>query len=406
MQRGAILYLLKLSTIIFFSVCAFHPLSASAKGAFSPAIVVNGKPITKYEMQQRIKLLSTLGFPGDLDEVAKEQLIDEKLKELAATELGVEVDTYILDLELQNFSERLNLSLEQLDDLLDNTGVRPDTLRSYVKNQIIWRSFIQSSILPQINIDERQLLQSLTSNASGSSIEVLLTEIIIATSQENQASMQKLAKDLSKIRTIQNFSEAARLHSDAPTRNIGGLVTWQRLNTLPEVLQSLIFGLAPGDVTPPLTIPNGIALFQLRDIRETNFEKKDPTSVTFMTYSAPLSEISVIDEILSQIDSCDDLYRFEKLNQLHTLRVETVLFSELDFSMRGIITNLDENEHHTYTKDETVNSVILCERATIVDLSERDMIKLKEGLLNKRLSEYADSYLRNLREDARIIFYD
>ena len=36
------------------------------------------------------------------------------------------------------------------------------------------------------------------------------------------------------------------------------------LDQLPPVLKPLIFGLAPSDVTDPLPIPNGIAIFQLR----------------------------------------------------------------------------------------------------------------------------------------------
>ena len=47
---------------------------------------------------------------------------------------------------------------------------------------------------------------------------------------------------------------------------------------------------------------------------------------------------------------------------------------------------------------------MMCSRSQILDLEERDLAQIRDGLLNQRLGSYADSYLENLRDDARIVY--
>ena len=46
------------------------------------------------------------------------------------------------------------------------------------------------------------------------------------------------------------------------------------LSSLPSVVRPLIAGLSAGEVSEPLPIPGGIAIFQLRDLRESDYKKK------------------------------------------------------------------------------------------------------------------------------------
>ena len=82
-------------------------------------------------------------------------------------------------------------------------------------------------------MDEAQVERSANAEKSGSSIEVLLTEIIMAMQPGQEQEVRERARELSKIRSVDAFSDAAREFSDAPTREFGGRVTWQKLDTLP-----------------------------------------------------------------------------------------------------------------------------------------------------------------------------
>ena len=380
------------------------PLGVAAQNLFSAAILVNDQAITNYELKQRTMFLEALRFPGIPDELAPKQLIEERLKKAAADQLGIRVNEEELQFELESFSRRFNVAFDEFAAELERVGISVDTPRAFIANQLLWRDVIRARFGAQANVDEAQVERSANAEKSGSSIEVLLTEIIIAMQPGQEQEVRERARELSKIRSVDAFSDAAREFSNAPTREFGGRVTWQKLDTLPGVLQPLIVGLAQGEVTDPLSIPNALALFQLRGIRETAYRRPLPDSVDYLRYALPKSELENINAIRANINHCDDLYGWAKGNPNHVLKRETVNRAEIDGPTRNILTNLDENEYVIATQGPTTTLIMMCNRSQILDLEEQDLAQIRDGLLNQRLGSYADSYLENLRDDARIVY--
>ena len=380
------------------------PLGVAAQNLFSAAILVNDQAITNYELKQRTMFLEALRFPGVPDELAPKQLIEERLKKAAADQLGIRVSEEELQFELESFAQRFNVAFDEFAAELERVGISVDTPREFIANQLLWREVVRARFGAQANVDEAQVERSANAEKSGSSIEVLLTEIIMAMQPGQEQEVRERARELSKIRSFDAFSDAAREFSDAPTREFGGRVTWQKLDTLPGVLQPLIFGLAPGEVTDPLSIPNALALFQLRGIRETAYRRPLPDSVDYLRYALPSSELENIKAIRANINHCDDLYGWAKGNPNHVLKRKTVKRAEIDGPTRNILTNLDENEYVIATQEPTTTLIMMCSRSQTLDLEEQDLAQIRDGLLNQRLGSYADSYLENLRDDARIVY--
>lgn len=380
------------------------PLAGAAQNLFSAAILVNDQAITNYELNQRMMFLEALRFPGVPQDLAPEQLIEERLKKAAADQLGIRVSEEELQFELESFAQRFNVAFDDFAAELERVGISVDTPRAFIANQLLWRNVIRARFGAQANVDEAQVERSANAEKSGSSIEVLLTEIIMAVQPGQEQKVRERARELSKIRSIDAFSDAAREFSDAPTREFGGRVTWQKLDTLPGVLQPLIFGLAPGEVTDPLSIPNALALFQLRGIRETAYRRPLPDSIDYLRYALPSSELENITAIRANINHCDDLYGWAKGNPNHVLKRETVKRAEIDGPTRNVLSNLDKNEYVIAEQGTTTTLIMMCSRSQTLNLEEQDLAKIRDGLLNQRLGSYADSYLENLRDDARIVF--
>ena len=380
------------------------PLGVAAQNLFSAAILVNDQAITNYELKQRTMFLEAMRFPGVPDELAPKQLIEERLKKAAADQLGIRVSEEELQFELESFAQRFNVAFDEFAAELERVGISVDTPREFIANQLLWREVVRARFGAQANVDEAQVERSANAEKSGSSIEVLLTEIIMAMQPGQEQEVRERARELSKIRSFDVFSDAASEFSDAPTREFGGRVTWQKLDTLPGVLQPLIFGLAPGEVTDPLSIPNALALFQLRGIRETAYRRPLPDSVDYLRYALPSSELENIKAIRANINHCDDLYGWAKGNPNHVLKRKTVKRAEIDGPTRNILTNLDENEYVIATQEPTTTLIMMCSRSQTLDLEEQDLAQIRDGLLNQRLGSYADSYLENLRDDARIVY--
>ena len=399
---------MNIKTLISTSLIAIGltlaPLGVAAQNLFSAAILVNDQAITNYELKQRTMFLEALRFPGIPDELAPKQLIEERLKKAAADRLGIRVSEEELQFELESFARRFNVAFDEFAAELERVGISVDTPRAFIANQLLWRDVIRARFGAQANVDKAQVERSANAEKSGSSIEVLLTEIIMVMQPGQEQEVRERARELSKIRSVDAFSDAAREFSNAPTREFGGRVTWQKLDTLPGVLQPLIVGLAQGEVTDPLSIPNALALFQLRGIRETAYRRPLTDSVDYLRYALPRSELENINAIRANINHCDDLYGWAKGNPNHVLKRETVNRAEIDGPTRNILTNLDENEYVIATQGPTTTLIMMCNRSQILDLEEQDLAQIRDGLLNQRLGSYADSYLENLRDDARIVY--
>ena len=73
--------------------------------------------------------------------------------------------------------------------------------------------------------------------------------------------------------------------------------------------------------------------------------------------------------------------------------------------LRNILTELDQNEFIFQDVDSFTSKLIMvCERSEKENLSKSDVNEISRSLANKRLLSLANSYLENLRQEARIVF--
>ena len=75
------------------------------------------------------------------------------------------------------------------------------------------------------------------------------------------------------------------------------------------MLQSLIVSLTPGQVTEPIPLDGGVALFQLRDIEETSYRTPLIAVVDYMTYrilaETPEETLQQAKQVKALTDTCD-----------------------------------------------------------------------------------------------------
>ena len=374
---------------------------ATAQSPFSAAIKIDESVVTRYELDQRVRFLTALNFPGVPSQVAQQQLIDEKLKRRAAKTAGVILTPEALSNGLSAFAARGNMDLETFVGELSKAGIDRYTMEQFVETNLLWIEFVRGKFGRQSRVSDAQLERSVKSDKSGTAVEVLLTEIIMGVTPFTQDEVTATAAELSKIRSIDAFSQAAREYSDAPTRDLGGLVTWQKLDSLPPVLQPLVFGLAPGEVTEPLVIPNAIALFQMRGIRETAYRAPQAGALDYAVYRVPSEQAAQMESIIANTVHCDDLYAWAKDNPDHVLDRQSQIPSEIPQSLTNQLSQLDENE---LVKLDNTSLIMLCARTATLDTDATDLEAIRTGLRNKRLESLAEGYLQQLRQEARITF--
>ena len=377
--------------------------SVLAKNLFAPAITVNDKSITYYEILQRESLLKALKAPGNPLEVARKQLIEDRLKVSVAEDLDVLPTEEEILTGMEDFSARARMDTVAFVQELSLIGVDEQSFRDFIIAGIAWRNAIQSKFGARSQVSETQLERTINANSSEGGLRVLLTEIILPVRPGQEKAAQDLAQALSKIRSRKAFSDAAQKYSAAPTRNTGGRVKWQNFEQLPSVLKPLIFGLAPGDVTDPLPIPNGLAIFQLRAFEEIEFKRGRAETIDYLTYEFRSNARDVTDKLQNEVDHCDDVYGIASQNADDIFSRQIKRPSKIGSETLATLQTLDAHEKHFSSRGDKKLLLMLCARSSFAAGDAPDLNQIRFGLRNKRLENYAEGFLQNLYQDARII---
>ena len=133
---------------------------AAAENLFSTAIKVNDRSITHYELRQRSLFLKLLNVPGDPNALAKEQLIDDRLKSSAAKSMAIELSEAEITRGMEEFAARGKLDLPAFLKQLKAQGISDVTLRDFVKSGLLWRAVVQTKFGAQSQVPDAQLERS------------------------------------------------------------------------------------------------------------------------------------------------------------------------------------------------------------------------------------------------------
>ena len=384
------------------------PGPALAQGLVSPAILVNDDAITNFELEQRTQFLRLLRAPGDPVELAREALIEDRLKRQALKVAGIEIGPEEVEEGIEEFATRTDLTREEFVKALGEGGVAPETLRDFVEIGILWREYVRARFLAQARPTQEEIDRALGRSGSGG-IRVLLSEIIIPITPQTLAQSEVLAEQISQTRGYDAFAASAAQYSAAATRTDGGKMNWISLSDLPPGLRPVILAMTPGENTAPISLPNAIAIFQMRGIQETTAPSPRYASIDYATYfiagGRTPEALAVARSIRDQVDVCDDLYGIAKGQPAEVLERATRKPGEIPRDIALELAKLDEGEVSTAltTKSgQTLVFLMLCGRVT-AQAQDATREEISQALTAQRLELLSASLLDQLEADAAIV---
>lgn len=385
------------------------PGTAQSGNPFAPAVVVNDKAITNFELSQRARILALFQTPGDLLEVAREQLIDERLQLFAAQRIDLRATEEEVAAGMSEFASRANLSTEEFVTRLEQAGVAPATYRDFVEAGVTWRKVIRARFGNRATVTEADVDHALALTSRPGTAEALISEIILpARSPAEGARAERIAAQLTATVTSSGgFAAAARQYSASPSRASGGRVPQPLpLQSLPPAIAAELVSLQPGEISNPIPIPNAIALFQLRELRDTGRPEVESVLVEYAQYFIPGGRspeaLAAAQRISLEIDTCKDLYGVNLGQPPERLVIETKPVPQVPADIALELAKLDEGETSVaLTRGESLMLLVLCSRTEEREEPiDRDLVRRR--LLDQRLAGYATSYLAELKANAII----
>lgn len=335
---------------------------------------------------------------------------------------------------MAEFAARANLTTEQFLAEIGRAGVAPETFRAFVEAGLLWREVVGSRFGPRVRITEAEIDNAIAAGARQPGVQVLISEIVLrADSPEFQAEAESVAARLSgRMMGEGAFAAEARAHSASSSAGAGGRLDWLPLGNLPPPVAQQVLALAPGQVSPPLPVPNALVLFYLRDLRETGATEAPVVSLDWAEFAVASAEDAV--RVKGEVDTCNDLYGLAKNLPADRLRREIRAPGQVPGDVALELAKLDPNEASVhYSRGGQPVFLMLCARnhalpgidmttppapAPVPDEAETaegaaateapapaggpDREAIRARLFNQRLAALADIYLAELKADATI----
>jgi peptidyl-prolyl cis-trans isomerase SurA len=278
-------------------VAAFILVVAAAPShAQSVAVMVNGEPITNYDIEQRSKLdfLSThkkLSRKEVIDE-----LIDQKVKIREAKQFGVDPTASDIDASFAQMSSRMRMTPDQLAKTLEKQGIRPETLKDRIRADMVWTSLVRGRYKESLQVGEKEVAAAAAVEVKGDEKDAKLdTEsyeykmqpiVLIVPRGSPPAAMEAKQKEAEALRgRIQSCAEANNLFRSMPNTAIRETVTKTSAD-LPAALREVLDKTPIGHLTAPEVTKQGIEMVALCERKQTTVDTPKKREIRDKMYNA------------------------------------------------------------------------------------------------------------------------
>jgi peptidyl-prolyl cis-trans isomerase SurA len=245
--------------------------------AQSVAVMVNGEPITHFDIEQRTKLdlLSTHKQPTRQEVI--DELIDQKVKIKEAKQFGVDPSSSDIDASFADMSTRMRITPDQLSKSLESQGIRPDTLKQRIKADMVWAGLVRGRYKESLQVSEREV--NAAAQAQGAqgdagdnkddkqqadSFEYKMQPIVLIVPRgSSPAAIELRRKDAETLRArVQTCDEANSYFKSMQNAAIREPVIKTSAD-IPAVLRQVLDSTPIGHLTPPEVTKQGVEMVAL-----------------------------------------------------------------------------------------------------------------------------------------------
>jgi len=251
-----------MKSIVLFFICGFafahsDDIAARVDNEAIPIVQVQSEFRAAYGDRQfssaeRQKLMRA----------ALDQVIDRRLVMAYLAKNGQAASKEDVSLALAQFDKELKAQNLTLAQHCEKVGLTVDDVRRSLAWKLSWKRYCEKYLTPQ-NLEK--YFERYRREFDGSQLRV--AQILFKLPPDADDAAVAAAKDRAATLKQQitsgktSFADAAKQHSEAPSKDAGGDIGWiERHRPMPEDFSRVAFALKKGDVSDPLTSLFGVHL--------------------------------------------------------------------------------------------------------------------------------------------------
>lgn len=417
-----------ISTLLISALTLFSAAALSADLIDRIIVVVNDSVLLQSDLDRainqakvQIKQRGITDPPEDaLRTQVLERLILSKLQTDRAGQAGIRIDDRDLNDILVNIATQNGMSLAEFADAIRNDGMNYLDVRQQIRDEVLINRLRQREVESRIAITDQDIALQLARQGPDDNVEYRLSDILVAVpdgaSADERAKAKAKIEDLRKRASAgEEFAQLAIANSDGQQALQGGDFDWRRAENLPTIFAAQARQLDVGSISPVFEVGSGYHILKLTDKR--GGDQKQEVQETRARHIL-LSANTVRDEEQTKLlarDIYDRLQKGENFDELAKKYSDDPgsknSGGDLGFQPPGIFVpefqlRLDQLKpgelSPPFRSKFGWHIASILERRTRDTTEESKRARARAAVMQRKVTEDYDVWLRRLREDAYV----
>ena len=403
----------KNTLIILMLITSLFGKEILAQETQSISVIVNDEVISRYDVNQRIRLiLVTSGIPPTEENLKRietqsvKALINERIQLQEASKLEVPESQEEIQLMLDRIARGNQTTSEGIIENITSQGVKVDTLISQIKSELLWNKIVRGRFGSYINIsdDEINIVYDRTIE-SINKIQYDISEIFIGFEDEREEKESKELADklVEQLKNDIAFEPVAQQFSQAPSSGQGGRIGWVSEGQLDQEIITGIENLLSSSISKPIKTVNGYYIIKVNGRSEEGGKNpmKNQYNLTSVTFSKEDKDSA--NDFSENFVSCKRLESLlENYNEKEINVIGDRLLQELPTELHDELLKKDAGDTLSpRLSEETIDIILICDRKDDIGV-QVNKNTIEDNIYSQKLGMMSRRHLRDLRRDAVI----
>ena len=253
------------------------PVPALAAGDSGVKIIVSGNAITNSDIKHRMAFLKLQRRGGNLNQLARQELTEEMLKRIEMKSRGINIPDQEVDNAYAGFATRNKMSVAQLNQVMNQSGVTPDHFKKYIMVQMGWGRLVSARFRATGMVSEQEAVQRMLKDGGKKPVatEYHLQQVIfvVPASKRSPAVLAKRRQEANALRSRFKNCDSTRQQAkgtlDVTVRDLGRIIELQ----LPGEWSKDVKATGVGRTTPPHDTEKGVEFLAVCSTRQVSDDR-------------------------------------------------------------------------------------------------------------------------------------
>jgi peptidyl-prolyl cis-trans isomerase C len=297
---------------------AAKPAAAAKTSPTDPVVKVNGKAITRGEVERALKVISVQNRTGQQqsEDVVIDQLVSAELLYQAGAKMGVP------DLDKQ-VTAKISESKARFPDnaafenALKSASLTQKELEDLIRRDLIISNLVDKEVASKTTVSDTEVKKFYDDNIDkfkqGDSIRashILCGVDPKATDAEKKKARDKAEELLKEIKAGKDFAELAKANSTCPSKAQGGDLGFFGKGQMVPAFESAAFALKPGEVSDVVETQFGYHIIKVTDKKAASIAKFEEVKDKIHAY---LKNMKVQKGVIDYIAQLKEKAKIEKV---------------------------------------------------------------------------------------------